>query len=95
MPSVKYCYHSPLGQNELGEFAIEKAMERRDDYAGTKLHSSYKRFWLKYWAWFTHGALFCLSAILLVLVIQARSQPFTFPDIYCKHRIVFEVADRS
>ena len=64
MPSVKYCYyHSPLGQNELEEFTIKKAMECRDDYAGTKLHSRYKRFWLKYWAWFTHGALFLISTI--------------------------------
>ena len=90
MPSAKYCYLFPLGQSK--EYTIAKAMERRDDY---KLQSRYKRFWLKYWAWFTHGALFCLSTILFVLVIQARSQPITFPDIYCKHWIVFEVAHSS
>ena len=93
MPSAKNCYHSPLKQNELEESTIEEA---RDDYAlaSTKLQSRYKRFWLKYWAWFTHGALFCLSTMVFVLVIQ---KPIKLPEIYCKHWIVymFEVAHSS
>jgi len=89
MPSAKYCYHSPLGQNE--EYTIANAIERRDDYGvGIKLQSRYQRFWLKHWAWFTHGALFCLSTILLVLVIQAQSQAITFPDIYSPANVAVE-----
>ena len=77
--------YSPL-QN-IDEESVEKLLpvECRDDYAGTSEQSQQpykKKFWSKYWAWFTHGAVVC-SSLLLVLLIQARSQSIKFA-VYCK-----------
>ena len=73
--------YSPL-QNIDEECVVDKLLPR-DDYAGTPEQSRYKKkFWSKYWAWFTHGAVVC-SSLLFVLLIRARSQPIQF-TVYCK-----------
>ena len=85
--SPKY-YYSPL-QND--EECVQKLLPVgcREDYLGIPEQSCYykRKFWSKYWAWFTHGALVCSSTMLFVLLIQARSQPIKF-TVYCKLQVV-------
>ena len=87
-------FYSPLQQ--IDEECVEKLLpvECRDDYTGIPEQSRYslkRKFWSKYWAWFTHGALVCSSTMLFILLIQARSQPIKFP-VYCK-LIILDVED--
>jgi len=83
-------YYSSLQQND--EECVEKLLpvECRDDYAGSSDQSRHKRkFWSKYWAWFTHGALVCSSTMLFVMLIQARSQPIKF-TVYSPANVAVE-----
>ena len=89
--SPKYYSHLQQDDEECEEKLLP--VECRDDYAGIPEQSRYKRkFWSKYWAWFTHGALVCSSTMLFVLLIQARSQPFKF-TVYCKLTVLQVVVE--
>lgn len=75
--------YSPLEQNDEEYGLMEKLLGHTDGYPGTE-QSYYKKVWSKHWAWFTHGALLCLSLVLSVLLILSRSEPINF-HVYCEH----------
>jgi len=64
--------YSPVQQIDEDDSVTEKLLGH---WLNPQLHhkmSRYRSFWMRYWAYFTHGALLCVSILFFILWMRAR-----------------------
>ena len=79
--------YSPVQQIDEDDSVTEKLLGH---WYNPQLHdkmSRYRSFWIRHWAYFTHGALLSVSILFFILWMRARVQIPKFA-VYCKSSFV-------